>query len=325
MLELLERGHERLGREPAAVLAEPAETDGLGSRRFEVHGRAASGNVGWSSRHPADCTVPIRIAGSAGYWSICQSQGRVDSRDLVDGEIDRVGSEPLAEPGSDRGVELLERRFARRLDEPPELGRILATGRRPRRPLDTSTPHGRTRRIASPTFSGVRPPASRMRLPRGAPSARRQSNTLPEPGIGRVDEDDVGRARCRGRERGIAGRERLDHELHALADPLHLARPVRGRATARPRSPARPTISTIRSGRSLRKTPTVCTSRGSRRTMSRTVSACDLAHARREHEAERVGVERGREQRVVLVGDPADLDEHAGHPISGPTLDRRGA
>ena len=47
----------------------------------------------------------------------------------------------------------------------------------------------------------------------------------------------------------------------------------------------------------------------------------DPARARREHEAERVGVERDREQRAVLVRDPADLDEHAGHPISGPALD----
>ena len=39
-----------------------------------------------------------------------------------------------------------------------------------------------------------------------------------------------------------------------------------------------------------------------------------LPAARREHEAERVGAQRDREQRVVLVGDPADLDEHVSPP-----------
>ena len=41
-------------------------------------------------------------------------------------------------------------------------------------------------------------------------------------GIRRVDEHDVGRAVRRGRERRIAGRERLDHERDPLADPAHL-------------------------------------------------------------------------------------------------------
>ena len=49
-------------------------------------------------------------------------------------------------------------------------------------PVDTSTPHGRTRSMASATFSGVRPPARMNRRPIGAPSASDQSNTSPEPG-----------------------------------------------------------------------------------------------------------------------------------------------
>ena len=36
-----------------------------------------------------------------------------------------------------------------------------------------------------------------------------------------------------------------------------------------------------------------------------------LADAGREHEPERVGADRGGEQRVVRRGDPANLDEHA--------------
>ena len=45
VLELLERGHERLGREAAAELTEPTETDGFRSRWFEAHGQAASGEL----------------------------------------------------------------------------------------------------------------------------------------------------------------------------------------------------------------------------------------------------------------------------------------
>ena len=51
--------------------------------------------------------------------------------------------------------------------------------------------------------------------------------------------------------------------------------------------------------------------------MSRTPSGVDLPRARREDEAQRVGAERGREQRVVFVGDAADLDEH--QPARRPT------
>ena len=51
--------------------------------------------------------------------------------------------------------------------------------------------------------------------------------------------------------------------------------------------------------------------------MSRTPSGVDLPRARSEDEAQRVGAERGREQRVVFVGDAADLDEH--QPARRPT------
>ena len=65
----------------------------------------------------------------------------------------------------------------------------------------------------------------------------------------------------------------------------------------------------------VRNTPTVSTSRGNRLTMSRTRSGCTWRRARREHEADRVGAQRDREQRVLLVRDPADLDEHV-RPLS---------
>ena len=177
-------------------------------------------------------------------------------------------------------------------------------------PVATSTPHGRTSRIASPTLSGVSPPAIISRTPPGAPSASRQSNTLPEPGLGRIDEHDVGRRVRRGAERGIAGGEPWMTNAHALADPAHLRQRLGCPTAARRAARRAPATSTTCSGRSLRNTPTGSTSGGRRLTMSRTPFGVDLPRARSEDEAERVGAERGREQRVVLVGDAADLDEH---------------
>ena len=131
------------------------------------------------------------------------------------------------------------RRGARRLDEPPQLARILAARRAASTPLDTSTPHGRTSRIASPTLCGGEPAgeqeAHAARRALGEPPVEHPART----GIGRVDEDHVGRAVRRGRERGIAGRERLDHELHPLADPLHLGRAARAPCSCTACSPAR--------------------------------------------------------------------------------------
>ena len=51
--------------------------------------------------------------------------------------------------------------------------------------------------------------------------------------------------------------------------------------------------------------------------MSRTVSASTCRVLGANTKPERVGIERGREQRVVLVGDAADLDEH--QPARRPT------
>ena len=199
-----------------------------------------------------------------------------------------------------------------RLDELPELARVLAARAPPRRRSTRRRPTAAPSRIASPTLSGVSPPASRRRTPPGAPSASRQSKTLPEPGVGRVDEDRR-RPGCSPRPRARDRRPRTPGSRSARA---------RG-STAPRRCGSRPCSCTACSPTARRDLDDVlgplvaehadgaAPRAGSRLTMSRTVSGCHLPRARREHEAERVGAERDREQRVVLVRDPADLDEHA--------------
>ncbi len=51
-------------------------------------------------------------------------------------------------------------------------------------PDETSTPQGLTCAIASPTFSGVSPPASKIRKPEGISLRRLRSNSTPDPGLG---------------------------------------------------------------------------------------------------------------------------------------------
>ena len=65
-------------------------------------------------------------------------------------------------------------------------------------------------------------------------------------------------------------------------------------------------------------TPTVSTSRGQPPHDVAHEIRVHLPRARREHEAERVGAERDREERVLLVRDAADLDEHV-RPLSAAT------
>ena len=161
------------------------------------------------------------------------STGAVDAiRDRISARCRAVSARELVDLPVERAVDARGLRalvvgervagLVRGLDEPAQLARRPCGRATPRPRSPTSTPHGRTRWIASPTLSGVRPPASISRTPPGAPSASSQSNTVPEPGLGRVDEHDVGRAVRRRGERGVAGGERLDHERHPLADPAHL-------------------------------------------------------------------------------------------------------
>ena len=86
-------------------------------------------------------------------------------------------------------------------------------------PVDTSTPHGPTRRIAEATFSALSPPASSRRTPGGHRVGERPVEHGARTGLVGVDQHDVDRpVRDRG-DRGITGGETLDHERHPLADP----------------------------------------------------------------------------------------------------------
>ena len=76
--------------------------------------------------------------------------------------------------------------------------------------------------MASATLSGVRPPASRIRSPDGAPSASDQSNTWPEPGLAESSITTSAPYVGGAGERGVAGGEGLDDERDPLADPRGL-------------------------------------------------------------------------------------------------------
>ena len=255
---------------------------------------------------PVCAARPTRPTGRA-QSSSCQSHGR-ETPATVASSIARFAMQvdAGASPSARAGLRARLRRTGAACADP--CGPAAAST-----PLDTSTPHGRTS-------------ADRVADVVGREAAREQDahrrSARPRRGASRTPCPTRARASRRGsmsagllaaaRERGIAGRERLDHELHALADPLHLATPARGRAAARRAGRRGPTISTIAFG------PLVAEHADGRAPRAAAAARCrgpsrrsTCRAARREHEAERVGVERGREQRVVLVGDPADLDEHA--------------
>ena len=146
----MQRGHERLGHEAPAELAEAAEARRLGARRRELHRRAAAGaGPGCGS----DTVVhPVVRRGL------------------------RVGHPPVArlELVTRLAAALMKLRSLRASFTP--LPGVVST------PVATSTPHGRTRWIACATFPGCSPPASRSRTPAGTASASAQSNATPEPG-----------------------------------------------------------------------------------------------------------------------------------------------
>ena len=89
-------------------------------------------------------------------------------------------------------------------------------------PVDTSTPHGRTRRIACGDVVAVQPAGEEQPDPGRHAVGERPVERGARAGFVGVDEDDVGRAVADRGERRVAGGERLDHERHPLADPADL-------------------------------------------------------------------------------------------------------
>src|SRR5207302_729607 len=117
---------------------------------------------------------------------------------------------------------------------------------------------------------------------------------------GRIDEDDVGRALVGVRERGVTGGERLDRELHTFTDPRDLGRRFR---TVE--------LHTVQAGTSddlhdpLRSLVAEH-AHGVHLAWKALDDVADrlrmyLTPARREHEPEGVGIERGGKQRVVFI------------------------
>ena len=164
--------------------------------------------------------------------------------------------------------------------------------------------------MACATLSGLSPPASISRTPSGAPSASDQSNTDARTGLRGVDQDGVGDSgRRRSGQPGVAGRERLDDERDPPPDEAEVLRRLAAVELGAPEAAVRLTTSITRSGRSLRNTPMVSMSWGQALEDVAHRLGVDLPGAGREHEADGVGAHGHRQQRVVLVGDAADLDE----------------
>ena len=209
--------------------------------------------------------------------------------------------------GSSSSAASLAALMNRRTLEPSFLPGRLST------PVATSTPHGCTRCTASATFSGVRPPARMHPTVERQPLGQHPVEDLTRAAAGgRVDEDGVGRG-VLGHpvEHAVTGRERLDQELHPLADPLALGRGLVAVELHRVEPggvdhldhPLGRLVAEDADGHDLgRQPPGDVTGLGDG----------DLAgRSGGEVEADRVGAHGHREERVLLVGHPADLDEHA--------------
>src|SRR5690606_9262339 len=159
-VELDQRRHQRLGHEAAAVVAEAPGRVGLAHHRLAGcahgfghgrHGSAAppAARIGFRHRR-AQSPASAQSKGpfpSGWYGRGAAARALRTKRWTLSGSL-RVGS-PSAWT-----------------------------------PVEVSTPQGCTSATAAATLSGVSPPARIIRRPTGTPSARAQSNTLPEPGTG---------------------------------------------------------------------------------------------------------------------------------------------
>ena len=292
-LELLERGDEGLGHELPAEVTEPAERPPARARAAEHDGPRAG-----------TCIAPVRV-----------SADRPASRRALVG-LGVGGTQPSASTSAPD--------LARFLDEPPQLPRVLVPGAgevsTPLSHVDAPRAHpadrlgdvarGRGRRRA-----GSAPPG-------GAPSASVQSKTRPDPGVGESTRITSAGLLPRpttapDRRRGTPGSGR------ARAARIMRASDIGSRPCSwAPLRPTVLTISTTRSGRSSRNTPTVMVSEGGA-ARCRARGGGHLTRApRREHETDRVGAHGHREERILLGGDATDLHEHGpdgtGRPLRQP-------
>ena len=203
-LELLEGRDERLGDEAAAEVARSGRgrsARGRVGRVGRASPRAGTGirRLRWGRKRPMIRGKPRRptVVPALARFSACCSGSRPDR-----GENEREARRLLSCGGGRRSASRRGRSALRSPGVQPSASssspaaRAASMKRRSLRgslrpdpakvstPLETSTPQGRIRRIASPTLWGSRPPASSRRIPPGTPSASDQSKTRPEPGSG---------------------------------------------------------------------------------------------------------------------------------------------
>ena len=74
--------------------------------------------------------------------------------------------------------------------------------------------------MAAPTLSGRSPPATISRRGSITPSAKRQSNSSPLPGVGAVDQQELGAVLLEPLDIAVAGRKGLDRPSDPAGDPL---------------------------------------------------------------------------------------------------------
>ena len=274
-LEIDERGHERLGDESATELSEATEVDRFGPGGPERDGHAARGN-GFSHRRPSSRT--------ARPW-----------------DREPTRSPPQSSSPASRAAVMKLRSFRASLW--PEPG-VVST------PLQTSTPHGRTRLIACADVALVETAGEQQPHPGGhgvgeGPVERDTGTRF----VG-VDEHDVDGTVAHRGQRRVAGGEPLDHEGDTATHPANVgdrlaAAELRAGETERVHQlddPLRHLVTEHADGDDTRREAV--------QDLGDRVGG-DLARASRgEVEAEGVGAEGDGEERVLLVRDPADLDPH---------------
>ena len=253
---------------------------GRSDRRTRRSGRArpVRGPAGRGARAP-----PGRVR-SSGHRYGSRAVGHPVVRRAPRGRAPIRRSRPAASPAA-RASSMNRRSLRASLR--PEPG-VVST------PVDTSTPHGRTRRIACATFSPLSPPARRRRTPGGhrrrpAPSRRRCRSRVRWRRRARCRPGRCRPRRARGRRPRSAWitngtRLRIQRTSDSGSRPWSCAPP----------SPSVLTSSTTRSLVSSRNTPTVITPRGRRWRISPTVSGVDLARAARSEHETRARRRRGR-------------------------------
>ena len=173
--------------------------------------------------------------------------------------------------------------------------------------------------MASPTLSGVRPPARITRRPAASRSASVQSKTSPEPGVRRVDQDGVDR-RTRRPGRG-GGRRRAKAWMRngTRAGPRPPRPGSRGRGAARRARPGvlddldDPLGALVAEHADGRGSRAAAAGRCRGRCRGRSGAATEA-----KIEPDRVGAHRHGEEGVLLVGDPTDLHEHAADATARP-------